>query len=44
MRDPERLYEALELYDSSFQEHNSSMWAEKLGIGELEEGDEELIT
>ena len=44
MRDPERLYEALELYDSSFQEHNSSMWAEKLGLGELEEGDEELIT
>ena len=44
MSDPEMLYEALEFYDSSFQRHNDSMWAEKLGIAELVPGDEELVT
>ena len=44
MSDPEMLYEALEFYDSSFQRHNDSMWAEKLGIAELTPGDEELVT
>ena len=44
MSDPEMLYEALEFYDSSFQRHNDSMWADKLGIAELVPGDEELVT
>ena len=44
MSDPEMLYDALEFYDSSFQRHNDSMWAEKLGIAELVPGDEELVT
>ena len=44
MSDPEMLYEALEFYDSSFQRHSDSMWAEKLGIAELVPGDEELVT
>jgi len=44
MSDPEMLYDALEFYDSSFQKHNDSMWAEKLGIAELVPGDEELVT
>ena len=44
MSDPEMLYDALDFYDSSFQRHNDSMWAEKLGIAELVPGDEELVT
>ena len=44
MSDPEMLYDALEFYDSSFQKHNDSMWAEKLGIAELVPGDEDLVT
>ena len=44
MSDPEMLYDALEFYDSSFQRHSDSMWAEKLGIAELVPGDEELVT
>ena len=43
MSDPEMLYDALEFYDSSFQKHNDSMWAGKLGIAELVPGDEELV-
>ena len=44
MADPEKLYGALEFYDSSFEKHNRTMWAGKLGLGELKSGDEELIT
>ena len=43
MSDPEMLYDALDFYDSSFQKHNDSMWAGKLGIAELVPGDEELV-
>ena len=44
MADPERLYGAMEAYRSSFEAHNGAMWADKLGLGTLEPGDQELLS
>ena len=44
MAAPERLYGAMESYRSSFEAHNGAMWADKLGLGALEPGDEELLS
>ena len=44
MTEPNLLYEALDLYESSFHKYNNCMWANKLGLGDFVQDDEELIT
>jgi uncharacterized protein YdiU (UPF0061 family) len=34
----------MESYRSSFEAHNGAMWADKLGLGALEPGDQELLS
>ena len=43
MEDPTGLDQALDSYYESYREHSSRMWAEKLGLGEFEENDSELV-
>ena len=44
MDKPESLKEVLEFYISSYEEHNDTMWAAKLGITEFVESDNELVS
>ena len=41
--EPERLYECLETYYNIYEEHNRSMWVQKLGLNEFRDTDSELI-
>ena len=43
LHEPERLYECLEFYYKSFEKHNNSMWANKIGLDEIRDSDIELI-
>ena len=43
MKEPDLLYQALEFYEESFTQYNNTMWADKLGLGEFTQSDEELI-
>ena len=43
MIEPNLLYEALDLYESSIHKYNNQMWAEKLGLREFLHGDEDLV-
>ena len=44
MDKPESLKEVLEFYISSYEEHNDTMWAAKLGIKDFVESDNELVS
>tara|TARA_B100000767_G_scaffold202398_1_gene189295 strand:- start:625 stop:1701 length:1077 start_codon:yes stop_codon:yes gene_type:complete len=43
MEEPDRLHEVLEFYIATYDEQNDSTWALKLGLGEFEESDGELV-
>ena len=44
IEDTRRLNGVLDSYYESYKRHSSMMWAEKLGLGEFEEEDGELVT
>jgi uncharacterized protein YdiU (UPF0061 family) len=43
MEEPEHLHEVLNTYYAAYEKHNSSMWAEKLGLDELRDSDAPLL-
>ena len=44
MQEPMKLNDALDSYYNAYREHSSRMWSEKLGLGNFEEGDDNLIS
>jgi uncharacterized protein YdiU (UPF0061 family) len=43
MEEPEHLHEVLNTYYAAYEKHNSSMWAEKLGLDEFRDSDAPLL-
>jgi uncharacterized protein YdiU (UPF0061 family) len=41
--DPERLYDVLERYYAAYEQHNNTMWSQKLGLGEFKDEDDALV-
>ena len=43
MNEPEKLYQALDSYEKSYEKYSNTMWANKLGFTAYNSGDDDLI-